>query len=216
MKSTANVFQIILPLRRSRRQASNNPLGRLILALAALVVNPSFIPPAQAAGSVNTGLLSTARDAAGTPEAAPAKTAPAIPWDQLGAKAGADYRGDGLTVTPTAGGARLHCVFQRLDGEATREGLWLTSTVTNQPNDRFRVTAAAVGRQVVGNTQRPPRSVGTRYTAKWGRGGTRPYQASSCSGLHIGGWPDGALQPAGAGGGILGEHGWRAAGLRRN
>ena len=43
-------------------------------------------------------------------------------------------------------GARLHCVFQRLDGEATPEGLWLTSTVTNTVSDRFRVTATAVGR----------------------------------------------------------------------
>jgi hypothetical protein len=84
----------------------------------------------------------------------------AIPWSQIGAKAGANYQGDGLTVTPTESGARLHCVFQRLDGEATRQGLWLTSTVTNAVSgpsavtsirsersvDRFRVTAAAVGR----------------------------------------------------------------------
>ena len=69
-----------------------------------------------------------------------------IPWNQIGAKAGANYQGDGLAVSPTESGARLHCVFQRLDGEATPEGLWLTSTVTNTPSDRFRVTAAAVGR----------------------------------------------------------------------
>ncbi len=70
----------------------------------------------------------------------------AIPWNEIGAKAGADYQGDGLAVTPTESGARLHCVFQRLDGEATPEGLWLTSTVTNTVSDRFRVTAIAVGR----------------------------------------------------------------------
>jgi hypothetical protein len=69
-----------------------------------------------------------------------------IPWNQIGAKVGANYQGDGLAVTPDGEGARLHCVFQRLDGEATPEGLWLTSTVTNTPSDRFRVTAAAVGR----------------------------------------------------------------------
>ena len=51
----------------------------------------------------------------------------AIPWNQIGAKAGADYQGDGLAVTPAGSGARLHCVFQRLDGEATPEGLWLIS-----------------------------------------------------------------------------------------
>ena len=50
-------------------------------------------------------------------------------------------------MTPTDSGARLHCVFQRLDGEATPEGLWLTSTVTNTESDRFRVTAMAVGRK---------------------------------------------------------------------
>src|ERR1019366_7970722 len=72
---------------------------------------------------------------------------PAIPWSQIGAKAGADYKGDGLAVSPTAQGARLHCVFQHLDGEATREGLWLTSTATNAVKDRFRVVAVAVGRQ---------------------------------------------------------------------
>src|SRR6266568_3611021 len=72
--------------------------------------------------------------------------APPFPWSQLGAKAGADYQGDGLAVSPTVEGARLRCVFQRLEGEATREGLWLTSTVTNAVNDRFRVTAAEVGR----------------------------------------------------------------------
>ena len=74
-------------------------------------------------------------------------TPAAIPWNQIGAKAGADYKGDGLAVTPTGPGASLHCVFQRLDGEATSDGLWLTSTVTNAANDRFRVTAVSLGRK---------------------------------------------------------------------
>ena len=77
--------------------------------------------------------------------AGPALTKASIPWSQIGAKAGADYQGDGLAVIATAGGARLRCVFQRLQGEATREGLWLTSTVPSA-NDRFRVTATEVGR----------------------------------------------------------------------
>ena len=74
-------------------------------------------------------------------------TSRTIPWNEIGAKAGADYKGDGLTVTATESGARLHCVFQRLDGEATPEGLWLTSTLTNTVSDRFRVIAMAVGRK---------------------------------------------------------------------
>ena len=89
------------------------------------------------------GLLAGVHEAAGL---AATNTPAAIPWNQIGAKAGADYKGDGLAVSPTESGARLHCVFQRLDGEATPEGLWLTSTTTNTPSDRFRVTARAVGR----------------------------------------------------------------------
>src|SRR5881392_2567654 len=47
----------------------------------------------------------------------PAKTSPAIPWSQIDPKARADYHGDGLAVVPTGDGARLPCVFQRLEGE---------------------------------------------------------------------------------------------------
>jgi len=90
------------------------------------------------------GLSAATKASADTP---PATTA--IPWSQLGAKAGADYQGDALAVIPTAGGARLRCAFQRLEGEATREGLWLTSTVIppgGTVNDRFRIVAAELGR----------------------------------------------------------------------
>src|SRR5262249_46189694 len=71
----------------------------------------------------------------------------AIPWSEVGAAAGAQYSGDGLKLTPTEQGARLRCAFQRLDSEATHEGLWLTSTVPDQANDCFRVKALAVGRE---------------------------------------------------------------------
>jgi hypothetical protein len=55
-------------------------------------------------------------------------------------------RGDGLAVTPTEFGARLRCAFQRLEGEATRDGLWLTSTSTNQVDDCFQVKCVALCR----------------------------------------------------------------------
>jgi hypothetical protein len=70
-----------------------------------------------------------------------------IPWSQIGAKAGADYKGDGLAVVPSPAGAQLRCVFQRLEGEVTREGLWLTSTVTNGMSDQFRIVTRGIGRQ---------------------------------------------------------------------
>ena len=65
---------------------------------------------------------------------------------ELGAKAGAQYQGDGLSVAPTPEGARLRCVFQKLEGQVTPEGLWLTSTVEPQTGEKFRVVARAVGR----------------------------------------------------------------------
>jgi len=86
--------------------------------------------------------------APGMPAKSVGQTNAPIPWDQIGAKAGTDYHGDGLAVTPATDGARLHCVFQRFDGEATREGLWLVSTVTNTVDDRFQVKAAAIGRTI--------------------------------------------------------------------
>ena len=69
-----------------------------------------------------------------------------IPMDQLGAAAGKQYQGDGLSVAGAAEGARLRCVFQRLEGQVTREGLWLTSTAEHASGERFRVVAVAVGR----------------------------------------------------------------------
>lgn len=103
------------------------------------------------------------------PAAPPADKLPqSIPWDQIGAKAGETYHGDGLAVTSTAMGAKLHCAFQQLDGEATREGLWLTSTVSRQVNDRFRVTAAAVGRQEIAPESNSPQPIADVLLAQGG------------------------------------------------
>ena len=93
--------------------------------------------------------FSVAAAAENRAETAPAKTSESIPWSQVGAKAGADYQGDGLTIMPITAGARLRCVFQKMEGEVTREGLWLASTVIppgGTVNDRFRVMAIEVGR----------------------------------------------------------------------
>ncbi|OYW76940.1 MAG: hypothetical protein B7Z37_06375 [Verrucomicrobia bacterium 12-59-8] len=71
----------------------------------------------------------------------------AIPLDQLGAEAQKHYTGDGIGITPTAQGALLRADFQKLAGEATGEGLWLSSTTAaaGRP-ERFRVLATALGR----------------------------------------------------------------------
>ena len=78
-------------------------------------------------------------------EASQQSSAP-IPMDQLGAVAGKQYQGDGLSVVATPDGASLRCAFQRLEGQVTREGLLLSSTADNNSGERFRVRAASVGR----------------------------------------------------------------------
>jgi len=93
--------------------------------------------------------------AAHLPDAVSARSSAAIPWSQLGNKAGADYKGDGLAVVHTAEGARLRCAFQRLEAEVTREGLWLASTVSNAPSHRFRVLAADVRRLTSTRSSKP-------------------------------------------------------------
>jgi hypothetical protein len=112
-----------------------------LLALLAFDSQPRIANAGEATAPAGHARPGTALNPGGTDRA------PAIPWDQIGAKAGADYHGDGLAVIPDGNDARLHCVFQRLEGEATREGLWLVSTATNPPGDRFRVVATAVGGQ---------------------------------------------------------------------
>jgi hypothetical protein len=73
--------------------------------------------------------------------------AAAIPLNQIGTLAGKQYSGDGLSVTTTTDGARLRCVFQKLEGQATGEALWLRSTVKGAPSEGFRLMAVSVGRQ---------------------------------------------------------------------
>src|ERR1035438_8841136 len=75
-----------------------------------------------------------------------AETQPAaIPFSEIGARATANYLGDALGVTATADGARLPCGFQKLEGHATPEGLWLESTKPDGVG-RLRLTATALCR----------------------------------------------------------------------
>ena len=121
-------------------------------------------------------LIPSAALAASAPLAANPATdkSPPIPLDQLGAVAGKQYQGDGLTVSATPEGARLRCVFQRLEGEAMAEGLWLTSTVANDVKERFRVVAVEVGRAV---PFPPSRSDGLLLEAEWPRWLGDPHDA---------------------------------------
>jgi hypothetical protein len=86
-------------------------------------------------------LLALALPATGRTETPP----PAIPVSDIGARATAGYQGDALGVTAAADGARLRCGFQKLEGHATAQGLWLESTKPGAAGTRPR-TASAIYR----------------------------------------------------------------------
>src|SRR5882762_2117972 len=71
---------------------------------------------------------------------------PVKPLDQLGATAAKQYSGDGLLAAGIHDSVQLNCACQKMDGEASRQGLWLISTVSNKVSERFRVMATEVGR----------------------------------------------------------------------
>jgi hypothetical protein len=88
--------------------------------------------PADFAPGVQRSARATPQNATGRqeclPHSSPSPNHSAIPWSEIGAKAGADYHGNGLSVRADTHGARLRCDFQKLKGEVTSEGLWLVST----------------------------------------------------------------------------------------
>ena len=79
-------------------------------------------------------------------EVPPAQPPAPIPFSEIGAHAQKQYTGDGLAIIPDLGGAQVRCVFQKLEGQLTGEGLWLRSTVTHAQGTPFRVLASGVGR----------------------------------------------------------------------
>ncbi len=112
----------------------------------------------------------------------PVEQARAIPFAQLGAEAQKQYHGTGLGVTSTVQGARLRAVFQKLEAEATAEGLWIESTETPGTPERFRVRAVAFSQLLTFNHQPLP-AIGDVHTsgetAAWSRPGVvEEYRAS--------------------------------------
>src|SRR3954469_3009867 len=101
----------------------------LIMAWLVLSVSSGAAAPANPAGSD------------------PSQNTQPIAWNELGSKATAQYSGDGLAVNATADGARLRCVFQKLEGEVTPKGLWLSSTAPGSSSTPFSVLATSVGRE---------------------------------------------------------------------
>jgi hypothetical protein len=83
--------------------------GRICALTALLILLPALRPAAE-------------RLTSPAPQAAQASQP--IPWSDLGAKATAQYSGDGLAVfADEHGKVRLRCAFQRLEGEVTRGGI---------------------------------------------------------------------------------------------
>jgi hypothetical protein len=84
--------------------------------------------------------------AAQSPAGGLAKSEP-IPPGRIGAVAGKQYQGEGLSVAATPEGARLRCDLQKLEGQVTRQGLRLTSTTNASKGERFYVIASTVTRE---------------------------------------------------------------------
>jgi hypothetical protein len=105
---------------------------------------------------------------ASVPLSAIPSTAP-LSFDQIGALAGQQYAGDGLAIVATAEGARLRSVFQKLEAEATREGLWISSTA--EEGGRMRLIASAVCRD---DTATPLAATGSVSVAEKVVSFTRP------------------------------------------
>src|SRR4051812_28322282 len=109
--------------------------------------------------SVSSGAAAPAN----TAESDPSQDTQPFAWNELGAKATAEYSGDGLAVNATAKGARLRCVFQKLEGEVTPKGSWLNSTALGTSDAPFCVQATSVGREQ--GTRRALPSTGTVETS---------------------------------------------------
>ena len=143
------------------------------LTLGALVLSSLGLPSRAGAAGISHAL------------AAQGSTLPRIDWADLGAKATAQYSGGGLSVNQSPSGAvQLRCAFQRLEGEATGEGLWLSSTVPGAAS-RFRVVAAGVGREGGTVTPLPPGGVasGGGATARFIRPGLMEEYSVSVDGV---------------------------------
>ncbi len=56
--------------------------------------------------------------------------------------------GDSFCVKATPGGVAVCCGFQRLEGQATPQGLWLRSTADNSSGESFRVLSTSIGRSI--------------------------------------------------------------------
>lgn len=106
--------------------------------------NPQRLLRAFSRLSLAIGLVFSAANAVAEEHVKPAASEP-IPWAELGARAQAGYSGDGLDVRETHSGALLRAAFQKLEGDATSEGLWIRSTAEGETG-RFRVRASALGR----------------------------------------------------------------------
>ena len=107
--------------------------------------------------------------AARAEEGMPAKSR-ATPFDQIREEAQKQYSGEGLSVVATESGAKLTCLFQRLEGEVTETGLRLWSTVEGP------AVAAPAGRgpdAVAGGVDPGPEVVGSAGSADRGARGQR-------------------------------------------
>jgi hypothetical protein len=119
-----------------------------------------------------------------------------VSLDDLDAQFGQQSQDNGLSLTAMPEGARLLCGVQKLQGHATAEGLWLESTKPGAEG-KFRLTAIAVGREVLKCGRPLPLSVETG-SHQSGPDGSRPQSKTlSRNGWHLPVMDQGVLDPNG-------------------
>src|SRR5437870_13333660 len=107
-------------------------LGAQVLCATVTIAITSFVNPAAAVADSSAHALD------------------AIPGSKINPNTRTACNRAGLSITSTSAGTYLRCSFHRLEGEATSQGLWITSTVTYSINDRFRIVATALSRELNG------------------------------------------------------------------
>jgi hypothetical protein len=168
------------------------PILALILASIGAVCISQHLPAETSSGVVIRNVGSAGREVAASASALRSTLAqgrstlsgngpehPSIPLDQIGAAAMKQYSGNGLSVCATESGARLRCLFQRLEGDVTSKGLRLTSTASDTIKARFRVTAVSVTRSADFQSAVSPNCIrqGHDYARGSASGTSSPFKA---------------------------------------
>jgi hypothetical protein len=102
---------------------------------------------------------------------------PSFQVDRIGVNACRQYTGEGLSIVQSANGASLNCMFQKLIGHVTPEGLWLESTGSGGDVLRLAAVTLERGGSFAPNGALPPDQIGAEADDKVDVHGRAPIAA---------------------------------------